>query len=153
MLERVMDQPWESLMEELVLEPLQMRNTTPLTRVDPQQFTAPGGGIIATMEDYAKFCIFHMQFNADNVLGIKRKDFEKMHEPVSRSNYGLGFFALSKSWSTGVVLQHTGRDRQCLSTFWLAPQEGFGIFAVVPGSFSDSSFWNEVINYSIDEML
>lgn len=152
MIERVMDQTWESLMEDLVLKPLKMRNTTPL-RIENSQLTAPGGGIRSTMEDFAKFCIFHMQFNVDNVLGIKRKDFEKMHEASDNADYGLGFFVISREWAKGDILQHTGRNGQCASTFYLAQREGFGIFVIAPGWHSDSHFWNDTINFILDDVL
>jgi CubicO group peptidase (beta-lactamase class C family) len=106
MMEKEMDQTWESMMEELLLKPLQMGNTTPLRslqRGSSPQLTAPGGGIHSSMEDFAKFCIFHMQFKPGNALGIKRKDFEKMHEASGDSNYGLGFFAITRNWSKGTT--------------------------------------------------
>lgn len=156
MLERVMNDSWESLIEALVIEPLGLSHTTPyppvgtMGRINPQ-FTAPGGGIYSTLEDFGKFSIFHMQFHANNPLGITRDNYVKLHQPSDIHHYGLGFFSIHRNWSRGLILQHNGRDGLAASTFWLAPEEGFGVFAVTPGQYADSKFWNDSIPYIIEE--
>lgn len=152
MLERVMGGNWELLVEELILKPLEMADSTTTRGVNPQ-LTAPAGGVVSTLEDYAKFCIFHLQFKADNVLGIKKEDFEFMHEASNIHHYGLGFFTVSTEWSKGTTLQHHGRNQQFASTFWIAPEEGFGVFAITPGQYANSDFWDDAIPFLIDKFL
>ncbi len=156
MLERVMSDSWESLIETLVIEPLGLSHTTPYPPDEAKgimnpQFTAPGGGIYSTLEDFAKFSIFHMQFQPNNPLGITRDNFEKLHQASDIHHYGLGLYSIHRNWSSGVILQHNGRDRLAASTFWLAPEEGFGVFVVTPGQYPDSKFWDDSIPFIIKE--
>lgn len=138
MLEKAMDESWENLIKEKIFSPLEMTSSTPTSDIDPI-LTMPAGGIKCTLNDFSKFCIFHLKYDTDNILNIKREDYDKLHQSINSSGYGMGFIVVERNWAGGSAYTHVGRNRKYTTVFWLAPEIEFGLIAVTPVSDGSSA--------------
>ena len=159
MLELASGKTWETLVQEEVFTPLGMTTsrvgcsydgTVPppapvghiqsAPKATPQPFqpysatflaqyqaaTAPAGFVVTPMREWAHFL--------DVFLGhapgyLQPATLKKIETPQGTQEYGLGIFAVLRSWAGGVAFSHEGELFQESSMFWLAPAKDFMVLA------------------------
>ncbi|HEX9109191.1 MAG TPA: serine hydrolase domain-containing protein, partial [Longimicrobiales bacterium] len=154
--ERVTKTPWETYIEQHILQPLGMRNATgrqplpaPLAgqmsvgyakagdQLEPKPFEvllpmAPAGSVSASANSMASFMIAHLQngqYNGARILADSTARFMHSHaftHDPRLDGYDYGFYDQS---SHGVHLIGHGGDTEYFHTdLSLAPEEGWGVF-------------------------
>jgi CubicO group peptidase (beta-lactamase class C family) len=146
MLESATGKPWEQLLRKEVFEPLGMTRAgfgapgtageltqprghwptgapvepgTPFS--DNPAALGPAGTVHATLEDWARFVLAHLQ---DETLA-------SLHEPRDEAGtYGLGWLTVERKWAKGRVLTHSGSNGRWFCTVWAAPETGVALLAV-----------------------
>lgn len=166
MMETLMSASWESLMTDFVFAPLDMRDSgfgapgtpgefdqpwghwdlgvnydpvSPGPDADNPQALGPAGSVHATMADYAKFMIAHI--DGDNGIGgvVSAQTFEMLHTPVDNGS-ALGWGVRpSEAWPGLTELVHAGSNLRWYSIVLLIPELNGGALFVVNagGDFSD----------------
>lgn len=84
----------------------------------------PAGTVHCSLDDWMKFCQFHV----DGVNGrpplLSRATFTKLHTPYPGQNYTYGGWAVSGHMFSGPVLQHTGSNTMNYSCVQMEPSRG-----------------------------
>ena len=132
MLERLTGTPWETLITDRLFEPLHMDSagfgppgtigaidepwghtrklliTTPIQEDNPPSI-GPGGTVHCSLDDLARFTIFHMdRVHAGGLL--KPETLAKLHTPPAGGDYGCGWVVLQRGWAGGNALMHNGSN-------------------------------------------
>jgi len=159
MLEKITGQDYESLMTEKLFKPLHMDSagfgppwttdkadqpwghvrklilTIPVQADNPPAI-ASAGRVHCSLDDLARFAIFHLQCNATNGL-LKPETLAKLHAPPGVANlasplenYACGWVVLQRGWAGGTTLWHNGSNSMWYLVMWLAPEKDFGVIAV-----------------------
>lgn len=150
MLEKLSGKPWEDLIAEKLFKPLQMNSAgfgppgtpgkldqpwgharsggkaKPLQMDNPPAI-APGGRVHCTLDDLARFVMFHLQPGGDGLL--KAETVRKLHTPPESSDYACGWVVVERGWAGGEALMHNGSNTMWYLVMWLAPEKKFAVIA------------------------
>lgn len=158
MLEKVTGQDYETLITEKLFKPLHMDTagfgppgrtdkvdqpwghvhklfmTIPVQSDNPPAI-APAGRVHCSLDDLARFAIFHLQRNATNGL-LKPDTLARLHTPLAGAtiaslveNYACGWVILRRDWAGGTALWHNGSNTMWYIVMWLAPDRSFSVIA------------------------
>jgi len=151
MLEKLAGQPWETLITERLFKPLLMDSAgfgPPGTagavdqpwghtrkssvnipaQADNPPAIAPAGRVHCSLDDLARFAIFHMQRSHPGGL-LSRDSFDKLHAPPPGGDYACGWVVLQRGWAGGTALMHAGSNNMWYVVMWLAPAKDFCVIA------------------------
>lgn len=151
MMEKLTVKSWEVLMTERLFEPLQMKSagfgppgakdkveqpwgharkllvTLPLQQDNPPAI-GPGGTVHCSLDDLARFVMFHLRAGNDGGL-LKPETFRKLHTPPDGGDYACGWVVLKRGWAGGNALMHNGSNTMWYLVMWLAPEKNFAVIA------------------------
>jgi CubicO group peptidase (beta-lactamase class C family) len=120
------DQPWGHVHKLLMTIPVQSDNPPAI---------ASAGRVHCSLDDLARFAIFHLQYNATNGL-LKPETLAKLHAPPAGANnispmenYACGWVVLQRGWAGGTALWHNGSNTMWYVVMWLAPEKDFAVIA------------------------
>jgi CubicO group peptidase (beta-lactamase class C family) len=149
MLEKRTGTPWETLITERLFKPLHMDSagfgppgttgaldqpwghtrrllvTLPLQEDNPPAI-APGGRVHCSLDDLARFTIFHLQRGQTNSL-LKAKTLDRLHTPPHGGDYACGWVVVKRNWASGNALMHNGSNTMWYVVMWLAPERNFSV--------------------------
>ena len=149
MAEQATAEPWESLMRARLFGPLGMTTAgfgapgkiggldqpwghhkgaegfTP-NQADNAPALGPAGTVHASLSDWAKFGVLHMQAARGTPCLLKASTSKILHTPPKGSDYAAGWVVVERSWGGGHVLNHSGSNTSWFATIWLAPARNFG---------------------------
>jgi CubicO group peptidase (beta-lactamase class C family) len=152
MLEKIVGQPWETLMRDEVFKPLLMTSSgfgIPGTLGDTDQpwghkwkngklepvqqdnptAIAPGGAVHCSIWDFARFAIFHLNGARGEGRLLKPETFTKLHTPPTGQDYAMGWNRLDRNWAEGYTLSHAGSNTLNYAVVWIAPKIKFAAVA------------------------
>jgi len=154
--ERAAKKPWETLMRDMLFEPLGMTTAgfgamgTPgridqpwqhtirdgkLWAIGPGPFSdnpaviGPGGTVHCSMRDWAKFVAVHLNGPRGRSDLLKRETFAALHTADFGGTYTAGWRITKRDWAGGKVLTHTGSNNQNFAVVWMAPKRNFAVLA------------------------
>ena len=160
MLEKLTRTPWETLITERLFKPLHMdsagfgppgttgavdqpwghaRNllgTVPLQEDNPPAI-APAGRAHCSLDDLARYTIFHMQRGQKDGL-LKPSTLERLHTPPDGGNYACGWVVTKRNWAHGNALMHNGSNTMWYVVMWLAPERNFSVVVATNIAGSDA---------------
>jgi CubicO group peptidase (beta-lactamase class C family) len=149
MLEKLTGTPWETLITERLFKPLHMDSagfgppgtigavdepwghtrkffiTVPLQEDNPPA-NGPAGRVHCSLDDLARFTIFHMQRGQAAGL-LKPETLVKLHTPPAGGDYACGWVVLKRGWAGGKALMHNGSNTFWYVVMWLAPEKDFSV--------------------------
>ena len=149
MLEKLTGTPWEKLITERLFKPLHMDSagfgspgtmgevdqpwghtrklgvTVPLQQDNPPAI-APAGRVHCSLDDLARYAIFHMQRGQPGGL-LKSETLVKLHTPPAGGDYACGWGVVKRSWAGGNALTHSGSNTMWYVVMWLAPEKDFAV--------------------------
>jgi CubicO group peptidase (beta-lactamase class C family) len=149
MLEKLAGKPWETLITGRLFQPLQMKSagfgppgeigavdqpwghtrkglvTTP-SQTDNPPAIAPAGRVHCSLEDLARYTIFHMQRGPTGGL-LKPETLEILHTPPAGGDYACGWSVVPRGWAGGKALTHNGSNSMWYVVMWLAPEKNFSV--------------------------
>jgi len=146
-LEKLTGTPWEALIAERLFRPLHMDSagfgppgkagaveepwghTRESSRIIPTQgdnppAIAPAGRIHCSLDDLARFAIFHLQHNQAGAP-LKPETLVKLHTPPAGGSYACGWVVVKRNWAGGNALMHNGSNTMWYLVMWLAPEKNF----------------------------
>jgi CubicO group peptidase (beta-lactamase class C family) len=149
MLEKITGTPWETLITKRLFKPLHMDtagfgppgtigavdqpwgHTRKLSIIVPVQADnppaiAPGGRVHCSLDDLARFTMFHMQLGQKDGL-LKPTTLKKLHTPPKGGDYACGWVAVKRDWANGTALMHNGSNTMWYVVMWLAPERDFSV--------------------------
>jgi CubicO group peptidase (beta-lactamase class C family) len=153
--EQVSGVPFYQYIEEKILKPLDMSNSTfqqPLpsslasngapgylstndtTRAGQFQYfqLAPAGGMSTTAGDMARFMIAHLQggfYNGNRILQERTaRDMQQQHFIHDYRLSGIGYGFIERNLNTQRLIMHTGGTRYFSTLVVLLPEHGAGLF-------------------------
>jgi CubicO group peptidase (beta-lactamase class C family) len=159
MLEKITGQDYESLITEKLFKPLHMDTagfgppgtrdkvdqpwghirklfmTIPVQADNPPAI-ASAGRVHCSLDDLARFAIYHYHLqHATNGL-LKPETLAKLHAPAAAAditspmeNYACGWVILQCDWAGGTTLWHNGSNTMWYIVMWLAPEKNFAVSA------------------------
>ena len=120
------DQPWGHIHKLFMTIPVQSDNPPAI---------ASAGRVHCSLDDLARFTIFHLQYHATNGL-LKPETLAKLHAPPAGANnispmenYACGWVVLQRGWAGGTALWHHGSNTMWYIVMWLAPEKDFAVIA------------------------
>jgi CubicO group peptidase (beta-lactamase class C family) len=113
------DQPWGHLHKLSVTIPIQSDNPPAIT---------PAGRVHCSLDDLARFVMFHLLRNATNGL-LKPETLARLHAPTEGGDYACGWVVLQRGWAGGTTLMHNGSNTMWYIVMWLAPEKDFAVIA------------------------
>jgi len=151
--EKVMDEPWENLIQERLFAPLQMETVgfgamgtpdqldapwqhryrndhlipiNPGPASDNPPFLGPGGRVHCSMTDWARYvrCILKACRQEKGLLPAAH--YEVLRTPPFGGSYALGWKTCERSWGSH-VLTHSGTNTMNYATAWVAPEKNFAV--------------------------
>lgn len=152
--ERAMDKPWETLMKEMLFEPLRMSSAgfgamgTPggidqpwqhrmengkLQPIEPGPLSdnppvlGPGGTVHCSMRHWAAFVAAHLNGPKGKGGLLEPDTFKVLHDPDFGGNYAGGWQITHRQWADGKVLTHTGSNNMNFTVVWMAPNRNFAV--------------------------
>ena len=114
------DQPWGHIHKLFMTIPMQADNPPAI---------ASAGRVHCSLDDLARFAMFHLQRNATNGL-LKPETLAKLHTPTAGGDYACGWVVLQRDWAGGTALMHNGSNTMWYIVMWLAPEKNFAVIAV-----------------------
>jgi len=149
MLEKIAGQPWETLITEKLFKPLHMDtagfgvpgttgktdqpwgHTKRLFWTEPAQSDnppaiAPAGRVHLSLDDLARYAIFHMEGEQKDGL-LKAVTVRKLHTAARGGDYAFGWVVSKRSWAGGTTLWHNGSNSLWYVNVWLAPAKDFAV--------------------------
>lgn len=160
MLEKLTGTPWETLITERLFKPLHMDSagfgppgtigevdqpwghirkldvTVPLQKDNPPAI-APAAAVHCSLDDLARFTIFHMQHNQAGGL-LKPETLVKLHTPPAGGDYACGWVVAKRGWADGNALWHNGSNGMWYVVMWLAPEKDFSVIVATNIAGSDA---------------
>jgi len=156
MAEHVTGTAWETLVSELLFEPLGMTSAgfgspgtadrldqprghkengeavEPGHDADNPTAIAPAGTVHCSIGDWAAFVKLHLDAELGNPRLLTAETFQKLHTPANnlKPSYAMGWGILNREWAGGKTLTHNGTNTMWFSTVWMAPLKGFAVMAV-----------------------
>ena len=160
MLEKLTGTPWETLITQRVFKPLHMDSagfgppgttgavdqpwghTRKLLATVPSQednppAIAPGGRVHCSLDDLARFTMFHLQRGQTGGL-LKLTTLNKLHTPPEGGDYACGWVVVKREWAGGNALMHNGSNTMWYVVMWLAPERNFSVVAATNIAGSDA---------------
>ena len=113
------DQPWGHSRKLIITLPLQSDNPPAIT---------PAGRVHCSLDDLARYAMFHLQRNATNGL-LKTETLSRLHAPTEGGDYACGWVVLKRGWAGGTALMHNGSNTMWYLVMWLAPEKNFAVVA------------------------
>jgi len=119
------DQPWGHIHKLFVTLPVQSDNPPAIS---------PAGRVHCSLDDLARYAMFHLQENATNGL-LKPETLARLHRPDGTNmsspveNYACGWVILKRGWAGGRTLWHNGSNTMWYIVMWLAPEKNFCVIA------------------------
>ena len=113
------DQPWGHARKLFLTLPLQLDNPPAIT---------PAGRVHCSLDDLARFVMFHLQRQPTNGL-LKAETLAKLHTPAAGGDYACGWVVLQRGWAGGTALMHNGSNTMWYIVMWLAPEKDFAVIA------------------------
>jgi CubicO group peptidase (beta-lactamase class C family) len=120
------DQPWGHVNRLLMTLPVQADNPPAI---------ASAGRVHCSLDDLARYAMFHLQRNATNGL-LKPETLARLHaSPADATfatpmeNYACGWVNLQRGWGGGTVWWHNGSNTMWYIVMWLAPEKNFAVIA------------------------
>lgn len=154
-IEQVMNEPYEDLLKKMLFIPLKMNSAgfgpmgkigktdqplqhkvvngeikpyEPTIGSDNPQIMNPSGRIHCSMDDWAKFIVFHLNYGKAGYKRLLRKStIQKLHSPMFKGSYGAGFRLNTRNWGGGQVLSHSGSNGKNYCVVWVAPKKRFAV--------------------------
>jgi CubicO group peptidase (beta-lactamase class C family) len=114
---RAVDQPWGHTRELSGIVPLQQDNPPAI---------APAGCVHCSLDDLARFAIFHLRSSQTNGL-LKPETLTKLHTAPDGGNYACGWIVVKRHWAGGNALMHNGSNTMWYVVMWLAPEKNFSV--------------------------
>ena len=160
MLEKLTGTPWETLITQRLFKPLHMDSagfgppgttgavdqpwghtrkllvTVPVREDNPPAI-APGGRVHCSLDDLARFTMFHLQRSQTGGL-LKPKTLNKLHTPPEGGDYACGWVVVKRGWAGGNALMHNGSNTMWYVVMWLAPERDFSVVAATNIAGSDA---------------
>jgi CubicO group peptidase (beta-lactamase class C family) len=157
MLEKITSQEYETLITEKLFKPLHMDTAgfgPPGTRdkadqpwghvrrgfktfpvqVDNPPAISSAGRVHCSLDDLARFAMFHLQHATDGLL--KPETLVRLHTPPAEAdiaspleNYAGGWVILQRDWAGGTTLWRNGSNNSWYVVMWLAPEKNFAVIA------------------------
>jgi len=154
MLEKITGQDYENLITEKLFKPLHMDTagfgppgmpdkvdqpwghlhklymTLPF-RIDNPPAIASAGRVHCSLDDLARYAIFHLQRGTNGLL--KPETLARLHTPAAGNvadpmeNYACGWVVLQRDWAGGTTLWHNGSNTMWYIVMWLAPEKHFAV--------------------------
>jgi CubicO group peptidase (beta-lactamase class C family) len=149
MLEKLTGTPWETLITDRLFRPLHMDTagfgppgtigavdepwghtrtlliTTPVQADNPPAI-ASGGRVHCSLDDLARYTVFHMQPTQTGGL-LKPETLAKLHTPPPGGDYACGWLVTKRGWAGGTALYHNGSNTMWYVVMWLAPAKDFSV--------------------------
>jgi CubicO group peptidase (beta-lactamase class C family) len=122
------DQPWGHTRKLLVTVPLQQDNPPAI---------APAGRVHCSLDDLARFTLFHLQRGQTGGL-LKSKTLDRLHTPPEGGDYACGWVVVKRSWAGGNALMHNGSNTMWYVVMWLAPERNFSVVVATNVAGSDA---------------
>jgi CubicO group peptidase (beta-lactamase class C family) len=157
MCEQVVGTPWETLMREMLFEPLGMKTAGLSTTASPDEIVqpwqhrikdskisyiepgplsngpparAPAGGVHCSIKDWAKFVAAHLEAGRGEVSLLRPKTFQLLHTPAFGGSYALGWRVTERKWASGQCLTHSGSNGS-VAVVWMAPKLDFAVLLAI----------------------
>lgn len=150
MLEKLEGKPWEELIAEKLFKPLKMDSAgfgAPGTKgkvdqpwghtgssrkakaiqTDNPPAIAPGGRVHCTLDDLARFVMFHLEPAKAGLL--TPETVRRLHTAPEGSDYACGWVVAERGWAGGKALTHSGSNTMWYLVMWLAPEKNFAVIA------------------------
>jgi len=152
MLERILDQPWEEMIQEQVFEPLGMTDVgqggmgtsgeldqpwghkapgKPVGAngpdVDNLPVLGPAGRVHASLASWALFVADQLRGARGESGLLKAETYTRLHQPLPESDYALGWAVMERGWGGGTVLTHSGCNTMHFAVAWVAPLKDFAV--------------------------
>lgn len=152
--ERTMNKPWETLMREMLFEPLRMGSAGfgamgapggidqpwqhrmedgKLLQIEPGPLSdnppvlGPGGTVHCSMRHWAAFVAAHLNGPKGKGGLLEPETFKVLHDPDFGGNYAGGWQITHRQWADGKVLTHTGSNNMNFAVVWMAPKRNFAV--------------------------
>lgn len=152
--ERAMNSPWETLMREMLFEPLGMKTAgfgamgspgkidqpwqhrvvdgkicpiEPGPLSDDPPATSPAGAVHCSIKDWASFITTHLRGTSEGERFLKSKTLQVLHTPVFGGDYALGWQVTERKWAQGKALTHQGSNKQNYAVVWIALKRNFAV--------------------------
>jgi CubicO group peptidase (beta-lactamase class C family) len=87
---------------------------------------APAGRVHCSLDDLARFTMFHMQRGRQDGL-LKPDTLNRLHTPPSGGDYACGWVVVKRAWAGGNALMHNGSNTMWYVVMWLAPEKDFSV--------------------------
>ncbi len=156
MAERAAGKPWETLMRELIFEPLDMRSAgfgAPGTAgqvdqpwghvgageaalpipsgplADNPAAIGPAGTVHCSIGDWAKYVALHLAGARGEAKLLSAESFKKLHTPLEGQGqeYALGWGVVQRPWAKGIALTHSGSNTMWFCTVWIGPNADIAV--------------------------
>ena len=151
MLEKLAGKPWETLITERLFRPLHMSsagfgppgsantvdepwghtrelaNIVPMWADNPPAI-APAGCVHCSLDDLARFTIFHIQRSPVEGL-LRQETLVRLHSAPDNGEYACGWVVVERLWAGGTALMHNGSNMMWYVVMWLAPEKDFSVIA------------------------
>lgn len=147
------DKPWETLLKAYVFSPLGMLTAgfrapegpqpwghswqdgkavpmPPGPRADNPPGIAPAGAVHASLRDWAKFALVHLDGSQGRARLLKPETFSRLHKAPPGQVHGMGWIIVDRPWAGGRALTHMGSNTMWCAVVWLAPEKDFGVLVV-----------------------
>ncbi|MBI3875287.1 MAG: beta-lactamase family protein [Verrucomicrobia bacterium] len=156
MLERIGGKPWETLLTEMLFQPLGMKSAgfgAPATSekvdqpwghtfagktpdpdppgpgADNPAAIGPAATVHCSVADLARYGALHAAGENGDTELAKAASFKKLHTPLAGQDYALGWDVVRRGWAGGVALSHTGSNTMFFANLWVAPKRDFAVIA------------------------
>jgi len=149
MMEKVTGKAWETLIQEKLFKPLHMATVgfgapgtpgktdqpwghskrlwwTAASQDDNPPAIAPAGRVHLSLDDLARYAIFHMEGEKKDGL-LKSATVQKLHTPAKGGDYAMGWVVGTRPWAGGTTLWHNGSNTYWYVNVWLAPVKDFAV--------------------------
>lgn len=152
--ERVLGEDYESLLQRMLFDPLEMRTAgfgpmgapgkvdalwghrkeedeilpvEPGPQADNPPFLTPGGRAHCSMADWAKYvrCVLAAVRSEPSLLPTSCV--EQIKRPPFGGEYALGWRLLDRDWAGGTALSHGGTNTMNYAIVWIAPEKNFAV--------------------------
>jgi CubicO group peptidase (beta-lactamase class C family) len=155
--EQTMNTSWETMMKEMLFDPLGMTTAgfgamgSPgkidqpwqhnfidgrLHPIEPGRFSdnppaiGPSSTVHCSIEDWAKFITTHLNGARTAESLLKPETLQILHTPAFGGNYAPGWEVTERNWGGGRVLTHQGTNGMNFAVVWMAPKRDFAVLAV-----------------------
>ena len=144
MAERIVKQPWESLIQEHLWKSLgitgggfgpppqlwqhlregsKVVSLAPEEKADNPPLMAPAGAVHLPLADWARYVALYTDEAGGGVL--KPETLHWLTSPLLGGNYNGGWNITSRAWAGGAALTHAGSNTMNYCVAWVAPKKRF----------------------------